>query len=66
MLDLIDLFYSCKLHNLANKIVVVVVVVVAVVVYSKEPKSLTAFDFIHILSYRYNPIRSQLETVLDL
>ena len=42
-----------------------VVVVVVVVVCSKEPKSVTAFDFIHILSYRFNPIRSQLETVLD-
>ena len=33
--------------------------------YSKEPKSVTAFWFIHILSYRFNPTRSLLETVLD-
>ena len=33
--------------------------------YSKVPKSVTCFWFIHILSYRFNPIRSQLETVLD-
>ena len=33
--------------------------------YSKEPKS-DCFQFIHILSCRFNPIRSQLETVLDV
>ena len=32
--------------------------------YSKEPKC-DRFWFIHILSYRFNRIRSQLETVLD-
>jgi len=36
-----------------------------VTVRGKEPKSVNAFDFIHILSHRFNPIRSQLETVLD-
>ena len=34
--------------------------------YSKDPKSVTCFCFIHILSYKFNPIRSQLETVVDL
>ena len=32
--------------------------------YSKEPKNCDRFWFIHILSYRFNPIRGQLDTVL--
>ena len=36
-----------------------------IVIYSKEPKIVTAFDFFNILSCRFNPIRSQLKTVLD-
>ena len=31
--------------------------------YSKEPRSVTAFD---LSTFRFNPIRSQLETVLDV
>ena len=33
--------------------------------YSKESKKCDCFLFTHILLYKFNPIRNQLETVLD-
>ena len=34
--------------------------------YTKEPKSVTAFDLFTNFTCKFNPMRSQLETVLDL